>query len=194
MRRRCAQFGFSLVEVLVVMAIIIILATIVVGVGRRFVRQSQERLTDSGINVIQAAIEQYHDFHEKFPFVTPPLSDPDGYTQAMLAADLDGVISAGIFNEYASSERLYYELDQYPNSRRLIETMVSEMKTSKDSQGRDRKIVLNNGSEEKPLVRFVDVWGRSLRYVYTQDMTFPLVVSDGVDGEPGTADDLTGEQ
>ena len=202
MKRRYAQFGFSLVEVLVVMAIIIILATIVVGVGKRFVRQSQERLTNSAIDVIQTAIEQYHDFHEKFPFVTPPISDSDGYTQDMLITALRTVENdqtvtvqpAGTIGEEYSSEMLYYVLDQYPNSRRLIDAMVADLKTSKDDQGRERKIILNNGGEEIPLVRFVDIWGRSLRYVYTQDMTFPLVLSAGIDGEFGSSDDLNGEK
>ncbi len=187
------QRAFSLVEMLVAMAIIILLAALVLGVGRHLVHQSQERLTEGALQVLAAALEQYYESRQTFP------EAPPGFRQA----DLENALRRGpqdragpdIQNTYASSELLYYRLDEAPDSRRLVETIADSLKTDLDDQGRRRRFTVQATGEQIPLVRFVDAWGRSLRYVYEPDtMTFPIVSSAGIDGQFGTADDLTSER
>jgi len=187
------QRAFSLVEMLVAMAVIIILTALVLGVGRHLVHQSQERLTEGALQVLAAALEQFYEARQTFP------EAPPGFGQA----DLENALRRGpqdragpdIQDAYASSELLYYRLDEVPGSRRLVEAVADSLKTDLDDQGRRRRFTVQATGEQIPLVRFVDAWGRSLRYVYEPGaMTFPIVSSAGIDGRFGTADDLTSEQ
>ncbi len=74
MRKCYSQSGFSLSEVLIVVAILLILIGAVVGFGKHLKRQAQESLCECTIGVLIAAIEQYHDWHEAFP---DPANNPD---------------------------------------------------------------------------------------------------------------------
>ncbi|HPD46136.1 MAG TPA: type II secretion system protein [Anaerohalosphaeraceae bacterium] len=68
--------GFSLTEMLVAVAILLVLMGALLAFGRRLRRQSEETLCRSTIDLLVAAVEQYYDFHEAFPpmfvSVTPP--------------------------------------------------------------------------------------------------------------------------
>jgi len=68
--------GFSTVEMLVAVSIVIILATIVLGVGRRLKTQAEEKLARSTIGILVTAVTQYHEFWNKFPAVTDPCGLP----------------------------------------------------------------------------------------------------------------------
>ena len=59
--------AFSLVELLVVVAILGVLAGAILGVGRRIKTQAEEKLARSTISILVSAIEQYHSFWGHFP-------------------------------------------------------------------------------------------------------------------------------
>ena len=63
--------GFSTLEVLAAVAIVIILAMIVLGVGKRLQTQADERLAKSTIQILVTAIGQYYEFWNEFPAVDP---------------------------------------------------------------------------------------------------------------------------
>ncbi len=67
MKKSQSQSGFSLSEVLIVVAILVILIGAVVGFGKHLKRQAQGNLCECTIGVLIAAIEQYHDWDEVFP-------------------------------------------------------------------------------------------------------------------------------
>ncbi len=67
MKKPQSQSGFSLSEVLIVIAILLILIGAVVGFGKHLKRQAEESLCECTIGVLIAAIEQYHEWHEVFP-------------------------------------------------------------------------------------------------------------------------------
>ena len=67
MNRTAGQRGFTLIELLVVAAIIVVLASALVGVGRRMLTVAQEKLARSTIEVVVTAIEQYHGELDRFP-------------------------------------------------------------------------------------------------------------------------------
>lgn len=89
--------GFSTIEVLAAVAIVIILATIVLGVGRRLKTQAEEKLARSTIGILVTAIEQYHEFWDEFP-------DPGGGTEPI-----------------ERCEQLYEQLYSTPSSRSFCE-------------------------------------------------------------------------
>lgn len=90
--------GFSTIEVLVAVSIVIILATIVLGVGKRLKTQADEKLAKSTIQILVTAIGQYHQFWDEFPAVTDPCDSPAEH-----------------------SEELYRRLYKTPNSKSLCE-------------------------------------------------------------------------
>ncbi len=72
--RSCQKYrGFSTLEVLAAVTIVIILAMIVLGVGKRLQTQADERLAKSTIQILVTAIGQYHEFWDEFP---DPDNDP----------------------------------------------------------------------------------------------------------------------
>jgi type II secretory pathway pseudopilin PulG len=104
--------GFSTVEVLVAVSIVIILATIVLGVGKRLKTQAEEKLARSTIGILVTAISQYYEFWNEFP-------------------------DAGSGSEPANRcERLYGQLYSTPNSKIICEqidaTMISDTNNDVD--------------------------------------------------------------
>ncbi len=89
--------GFSTLEVLAAVTIVIILAMIVLGVGKRLQTQADEKLAKSTIQILVTAIGQYYEFWNEFPAVDP----------------------CGLPAEH--SEELYSQLYSTPNSKSLCE-------------------------------------------------------------------------
>ncbi|RKY09539.1 MAG: hypothetical protein DRP66_01950 [Planctomycetota bacterium] len=73
MKKFYSQPGFTLSEVLIVVAILLILAGALVGFGKHLKQQARASLCECTIGVLIAAIEQYHDWHDAFP---DPANDP----------------------------------------------------------------------------------------------------------------------
>jgi len=59
--------GFSLLELLTAVAIVITLAMIVLGAGKRLKTQADEKLAKSTIGILVTAISQYYEFWDEFP-------------------------------------------------------------------------------------------------------------------------------
>ena len=191
--------GFSMIEVLTVVAIIAVLVSMVLGLGKRIKTQAQERLCQSGIDIINCALCQYFDQYDEFPFVAelnPDLTPI--YVQTNLLAYLEaefnltagtsGILPADVYDEYASSEALYYYLDKKcPNSRKLIDKLAASLTAG------GRLYLDDKGNEVLDLVRFVDPWGNALIYTYSAGDVFPVVKSLGADGQLGTDDDIQGK-
>ena len=106
--------AFSTLEVLAAVTVVIILAAILLGVGKRLKTQAEEKLAKSTIQILVTAIEQYYGFWDKFP-VVDPCEPPDVH-----------------------SEDLYVQLDSTPSSKSFCEkidtTMVGD--TNNDEEGR----------------------------------------------------------
>ncbi len=110
MRKCYSQSGFSLSEVLIVVAILLILIGAVVGFGKHLKRQAQESLCECTIGVLIAAIEQYHDWHGAFP-------DPAKYSAL------------------SSIENLYDQLYSQPKSCALCERIPKSQMGDTDGDG-----------------------------------------------------------
>jgi len=67
MKKLQRQCGFSLTEMLVAVALLLVLMGALLAFGTHLRRQGQEKLCRSTIGVLVAAIEQYHEFHDAFP-------------------------------------------------------------------------------------------------------------------------------
>ena len=206
--------GVTLVEILVVVAIIAILATMVISLAARIETQGRERLTESTFALLNAALGEFSDYgynyeapYSEFDF---PL-DCNGFTQDgfettledALGLDAGSVSIIGDHNDtdYSGSEALYFFLSKVPESRKTLAKIDSSLIIS------DGWISTTDG-REYPLLRIIDPWGETLQYDYydeepppltqTQidDMqdsrrVFPLITSAGPDRIFGTDDDIT---
>ena len=81
MRKCRLQFGLTVVEVLISVAILAILVAGLFTVGSYVNKQAQEKLTESTIETLVTALEQYYDFYNEFP--DPNDSDYDSPPEAL---------------------------------------------------------------------------------------------------------------
>ena len=96
------KHGTTLVEILVVVAVIIILAALVSGIGSTVDRYSKEKAVKATFSLLDGALEEYYDFHRYFP----PANNPDMYIRC---------------------EKLYTELHNVPGSREVLEKISEKV-------------------------------------------------------------------
>ena len=143
-------------------------------------QQANEQLTASMIEVIITALGQYHAFWSAFPFEAN-----EDYDEDQLLIDLIATLDSGVHeDEYASSEVLYYNLSRTPNCKRIIDAISDTLITNRDDDGTVLLIVIPPSSPvPTDLIRFVDPWGKAIRYTYAVGDSFPVIESAGADGE-----------
>lgn len=199
---------------LIVLAIIVILATMVVGIATRIDNQSKENFARNTIAILSAALEQFHDYGYTYPPTYLEFGFPldcNDFSQAELGATLGTALGAvvsisGGKNEYSGSEALYFFLSKVPECRATLDKINGSLVTNKDFAGNELKLTING--TEYPLLRIVDPWreggatikiGKTLRYDYYDEKTvnpktkrnFPIITSAGPDGKFDTADDIS---
>ena len=103
--RRQSKHGLTLVEIIVVVAIISLLASVVIGIAVHIDTQAKERSVASTFALLEAALQEYHDYTGFFP------DQPDK-----------------IFaNAVLHSELLYSELNKIPGSREILEKISDSL-------------------------------------------------------------------
>jgi type II secretory pathway pseudopilin PulG len=188
MRRSDRQSAFSLLELLVVMATILLLAGALLGVGKYITTRASADLTESELEVIATALQQYYDDMGDFPPETVTQAD---FETALMGQTITFTSGSGIPDGVDGwrSAALFYFLDRNPNSRKIIEALTDSLISSKNAAGVPIKITIGaNPAIDFP--RFVDAWGTSIRYEYATGMVFPVLTSAGPDKTFGTADDI----
>jgi prepilin-type N-terminal cleavage/methylation domain-containing protein len=206
--------GVTLVEILVVVAIIAILVTMVIGIAARVDTQGKEQLTESTIALLTAALGQFGDYGYsysdpcdadfKFPLDCNNFSQSElegALKDALGTTTTPAITPVGAHDpNYSGSEALYFFLSRVPESRETLGKIDKSLITNKGSNGADMTIIIDNKSY--PLMRFIDPWGKTLRYDYYNEResnfkkrgeskrTFPVITSAGPDGEFGSADDI----
>jgi len=100
--RRAACYGMTLIEMLVVVAVIMLLAGIVVGVGLGIENQSKKKAVKATFALLEAALQEYYDFTGRFP-------------------------AANDANPNVNCEILYEALNSLPGSRRILENISEKV-------------------------------------------------------------------
>jgi prepilin-type N-terminal cleavage/methylation domain-containing protein len=198
--------GFSLMEVLVALAIVLILIGALVGAGSYVRTRANIDLTKGMLETLSTALEQYYDDQtpNAFPFgtatgvdTTPP-DGKDDYLLIHLETDLGGTVIGSSLLEKdgnntdvstASSAALFYFLDKDPASRSIVDAVPNTLITNKDAFGVPIKITIAGTAYDLP--RYIDPWGMSIRYVYLPGTAFPVLTSAGPDKVFDTPDDVT---
>jgi len=206
--------GVTLVEMLIVVAVIVLLASMVIGIATRIDNQGNERLTENTFALLNAALGQFQDYgynyrHSDYDGFEFPLDcndfDEDGLESTLedaLGATNVSISAGNHEQEYSGSEVLYFFLSRVPESRKTLDKIDSSLITNKDENKQNMTITIDD--EDYPLLRAIDPWGRTLRYSYYKneyespsnepDMderrNFPVITSAGPDRIFGTADDM----
>ncbi len=105
MKRYKYKYGITLVEILVVVAIIAILATMVIGIASRINDQSKERGLASTFSLLESALQEYCEGTGKFP----------------------EQLEKNYANALIHSEYLYSELDLMPESRKILGRITNSL-------------------------------------------------------------------
>jgi prepilin-type N-terminal cleavage/methylation domain-containing protein len=195
MRTRAYKSGFTLIEMLMVVAIIAILISMVIGVTKRIDDQSKERLCRNTIALVGNALEQFRDFGYEYKDsyyngLVFPL-DCNGYdpTTSTFTYNLrdtlhNALYSANPFDPpvitfpggthdptFSGSEALYFILSQVPDCRATLDKIDKSLLTNNGIDGNPITITLNFGatSQTLPFTRIIDPWGTALRYDYYPD-------------------------
>jgi prepilin-type N-terminal cleavage/methylation domain-containing protein len=96
------KYGLTLVEMLVVTAIVVILATIAIGIATRIDNQSKERGLKSTFTLLEGALQEYYEYWKRFP-------DPNQ-------------------SPYPNhSAALYGQLSSTPSSRKLLDKVSDSL-------------------------------------------------------------------
>ena len=217
MKTRRYKTGFTLIEMVVVIAIIAILISMVVTIAKRIDDQSKERLTRGTLVIIGSALEQFRDFGYEykstnyngltFPIDCNGFNDLTVFANTLqnalgLSATPNISISGGTYDpNFSGSEALYFILRQVPDCRATLDKIDKSLLTNKDPYGNSITIAIG-ASPVLPFTRIIDPWGKTLRYDYYQKdsswspilstkKTFPVITSAGPDRQFDTADDIS---
>jgi prepilin-type N-terminal cleavage/methylation domain-containing protein len=214
--------GFTLIEIIITVAVIVILVSMMVGITKRIDDQNKERLCRNELALIDNALEQFRDFGFEykngyatlglnFPLDCNNFSDVQlGYTiQLSLNLPIPSINPVAPCQiENSGSEGLYFFLSQIPDCRTTLDKIDKSLVTNLNKNHVPMTITI--GGRVIPLMRFIDPWGMTLHYDYYDDRyielppptypspntkkTFPVITSAGADKRFGTDDDIVNRQ
>ncbi len=177
--------GLTLVEMLVVLGIIVVLATIGIRITMRMDTQAKENALRETFALLSSALEQFHDYGYTYAptsvyantgFDFPP--DCDGFLVVHLQETLKATLGADSIQitnhvksvdeeyvEYSGCEVLYFFLSRVPPVAEVLKGLNAALVTNQNGGGRPVEISINGGPLES-LPRVIDPWGTTLRYDY----------------------------
>ncbi len=201
MRSCKCQSGLTLIEMLVVVAIVAILVSVTIGIASRIENQSSERLVMDSFAILNTALGQFQDYKYNYNNANyswmqfPP--DCNGFDTLGLATTLRDALNIlnvpvifGVHNDpnYSGIEAVYFFLSQIPACRKTLDRIDSSLITSKDSDKQDMSITITfspTNVKVYPLLRVIDPWGRPLRYDYYYEWPPPLTPAQVNDMKAG---------
>ena len=197
--------GFTLIEMLVVIAIVAVLATMIVGVASRIESREKEKRCRSTLALLSTALAQFHEYD--FVYKDPDYSafdfplDCNGFNVGQIAETLEVALGADDVQisgthdpNDSSNEVMYLLLSMVPTSRKTLNKIDKKLIASSEA-------TITVDGRKYPLLRVVDPWDTALRYDYYDEddptpdpdeaRTFPVITSAGTDKKFGTDDDIT---
>jgi prepilin-type N-terminal cleavage/methylation domain-containing protein len=186
--------GFTLVEMVVVIAIVAVLATMVIGIAAHIDSRKDQKRAGRTLTLLNTALGQFHDYgfsYDKDSDYTAfgfPLDcngfDKDGVEDALEAAlglEAGAVIIIGAHNpDYSGNEVMYLLLSMVPSSRQTLEKIDKKLITSLGSDKQPMEITIGSAEDlrEYQLFRVLDPWGTALQYDYYDEQLPPITTAE----------------
>ncbi|MCJ7728373.1 MAG: prepilin-type N-terminal cleavage/methylation domain-containing protein [Sedimentisphaerales bacterium] len=190
MKSGSSNNGFTLIEMVLVIAIIIILVSMIVGVAKRMDDQAKERLCKNTLTLVGNALEQFRDFgyeykDANYAGLVFPL-DCNNFSPVDLQNTIRNaiyppappsilVIIAGGAHDpnFSGSAAMYFILSQVPVCRTTLDKIDKSLLTAIGTDGinpiKIEIAVSGVIASEYPFTRIIDPWGTTLRYDYYPD-------------------------
>lgn len=161
MKCRTSRRAVTLVEMLVVVAIIVILAAITTILWGRLDAQAKEKAILNTFGLLDGALAAYHEDQGGFPLQPQPLGtgDPNSHSQLLVSA-----------------------LQSVPASRQVLDLV--DRRWMKDQWPWPPRGVPDGAAE------IYDPWETAIDYLYRTGDSFPGLRSAGPDKKFATADDI----
>ncbi|MBL7185960.1 MAG: type II secretion system protein [Phycisphaerae bacterium] len=105
MKTRRNKYGFTLMEMLIVMTLIVILASMIIGVASHIDARAKKDGIENTFVLLDSALQEYRQFRDKFP----------------------EQLEQNYANAAAHSEYLYNELNSVPDSRSILEKINNSL-------------------------------------------------------------------
>lgn len=153
--------GTTLIEILVVVAVIMILAGMVAGIGTTIDRHSKAKAVKGTFALLEGALQEYYEFRGSFPLADDPARAP-----------------------VENCEILYAALSSLPGSREVLEKISEKVIKDKFTPAVDPAARLG-------VYEIYDSWGTVLDYRYNSDDTSPKLTSAGPNRIFNDGDDVT---
>jgi prepilin-type N-terminal cleavage/methylation domain-containing protein len=218
MKSGTVKHGFTVIEIIVTVAIIVIFIAIIAGIARRVENQNRARLCRTELALIDNALERFRDFGYEYKgiysglgFTFPLDCNDDADNKGILITTLQVELAPSAVSlspnhdaNDSGSEGLYFYLSQVPDCRTTIDKIDKTLVTNLDKSR--NPIMITIGTNTIPLMRFIDPWGTTLNYDYYDEFgvpfgslaatkkTFPVITSAGPDKQFGTDDDIFNRQ
>ncbi len=195
--------GFTLVEIMIVVAILAVVAVGLVGLNSHLETQNRIALTEHCLEILSKAVAEFHDITGHFPVdawldidATPGIDDETGSRINGAVLDDPSVVPE-------PNELLYLQLSLLPQTREIIANLPEKLLEEPLSGA---TVDLVGQSPNTPYLRsIVDPWHtdndpQPLNYqrdTTNPDDVFPSIWSSGTDGKTGSeaekADDISNE-
>ncbi len=162
------KYGLTLVEMLIVIGVLAVLASMVIGIAARIDNQSRERSLKTTFAMLEGALQEYKEFQGIFP--EQPVKN---------------------FTDVAAhSEYFYGELYSIPDSRKILERVSDTLIRNEYSPA---GVLLVDTPPEiyDPWRIDSEEFRRAIDYIYVTGDNFPRLISAGPDRVFGTADDIS---
>jgi prepilin-type N-terminal cleavage/methylation domain-containing protein len=180
MKIRINNKGFSLLELLIVIALIAILASMVLMATMGSWTDANTRLTKSTMALLDGALEDYQEYKPYNPDDPTNLfkfPDPNALSKTVDFSSVEHPV------ETLHSASLYERINSVPDAKKILERIADSQIT----------LIEATGGSKHPV--FLDAWKTTLNYLYVPGLNnFPVIISAGPDKKFDTADDITNKK
>lgn len=164
-RLRAAQ-GFTLMEILVVMVIIVVLATLTISIYTWLETRKNEQATEAIVRRIEVGLESYHNDHDRYPYGTEAPFRNHGTAVADGGDYSSNVVYMALFGDHRNEgvpakDTIIYNEELNPGTQPKSNPTVREIH------------VKDKGGEQVTLYILTDPWGSPYRYRLGSEQAIP---------------------
>jgi prepilin-type N-terminal cleavage/methylation domain-containing protein len=158
--------GFTIVELLVVVAIIAVLIAIAVTVGGRVVASGKGRQTTESIRVLETMLNEYQASQQVSPALTVNHPDPKASAQTIVIADAVSSTAQPTDKPFDTVAWFLVQMQDSSSAAGMVKSLGKALQPSyRDATGKPQSYI-DKIADGTPFNTVLDAWGRPIRYVH----------------------------